>query len=397
MFKYFSLIIFSFSLLSAARLDLPERPEDLISPKVVAARPGMYTVTLNRDITRGVLEGLSALPKKGTESYEGTPVEKFEELLRSCVYPHPSTVTGVKTLWKSFSATIADIREILEVGESLPYFSLSKYEKSGSLDEAIALFQQHIKSSLAELPAPPEPEIAEDILLKKLPRIKSQAQALLNQYGAFYVSRESPFRKHDIEKYIVTLLRANSNSPTDETSLKILDILQRNGCLTLASPITDSVFTCSPKAMVETYITRSGMPTTIVLGCGHADSRDMLETLGLKAETWCGACDKLPHAGAMVVSLDESSADILCDLNHSDLWTPLGNKSITAIHDETWFLSSYLPTTLDHIARVLKIGGKFHSNGYDDGLTIKTNMLARGFDVVKEDIDTRAITFEKVR
>lgn len=383
--------------LSHAANSFPSRIDDLVSPCVIAERPGIYKVTLSTDIVVRVLDGLRSLPKDGVESQQNAPAEKFHELLRSFIYPHPSTINGVKTLWKSFGPAILDIREILGVGESLPYFLLSEYEKSGSLDEAIGLFKGHIEDSLRVLPAQPDPELVRDILSQKLPSIKGQAQELLNKYRAFYDSRTPPFRKHDIEEYVLKLLEANSDRPIGAEKLAILDILQRAGFLTLATPITESKFTYSPNAMVASFIEQNRTPENIVLGCGHADSRDMLEALRLKAETWCGACDKLPHAGAMVVSLDESSADILCDLNHPDLWSSLRDRSVKTIYDETKFLSCYLPTTLDQIARVLRVGGEFHSNDYGDGLPIKAYMIARGFEVVKEDIADRVIILRKVR
>jgi hypothetical protein len=150
--------------------------------------------------------------------------------------------------------------------------------------------------------------------------------------------------------------------------------------------------------MVESYISHKGYPSKIVLGCGHANSKDMLEALGLKTETWCEACTKVPHADAMVVSLHESTADILCDLNHLDLWLPIPAGSVTAIHDETWCPNCYTPATLDQIARVLKVGGELHSNGYVEvELHIKTGLTARGFGVVKEDKETTTLILRKIR
>jgi hypothetical protein len=396
MFRYFIFSLYCMSF-SHATSSLPARIDDMTAPQVVAARPGVYTFTLSTDIAMRTLDALRSLPKDSAKNYTNAPAEDFEELLRSFIYPHPSTVNGTKCLWKGFLATISNIRETLGEGEALPFFSLSKYEKSGTLDEAVDLFRRHIESALAALPTPTDPELVGDILSQELPRTMTPAQELLTQYNTFYASRGSPFRKHDIEHYVRNLLQAVSNPDLSEKSLTILDILQRTGCLTLASPIRESRGMYSPKAMVETYIAHNGIPTTIVLGCGHANSRDLLETLGLKAETWCGDCDKLPHANAMVVSLDESSADVMGDLNHPDLWTPLPNRSITTIRDETWCLSCYTTATLDQIARVLKIGGEFDSSSHAEGLTIKSDMIARGFVVIAEDKKARTITLRKIR
>jgi hypothetical protein len=107
------------------------------------------------------------------------------------------------------------------VGEALPFFSLSKYEKSGTLDEAADLFRRHIESALAALPTPTDPELVGDILSQELPRTMTPVQELLTQYNTFYASRGSPFRKHDIEHYVRNLLQAVSNPDLAEKSLTI--------------------------------------------------------------------------------------------------------------------------------------------------------------------------------
>ncbi len=109
--------------------------------------------------------------------------------------------------------------------------------------------------------------------------------------------------------------------------------------------------------MLLEYINKNANPTSVVLGCGHSDSRTMIEALTIKDDVWCNTCDKRPHSGAMIVSLDESSADILCDLNHPDLWHFITTEFVSLIEGETWNQRCYIPETFDSIARVLKVGG----------------------------------------
>jgi hypothetical protein len=98
----------------------------------------------------------------------------------------------------------------------------------------------------------------------------------------------------------------------------------------------------------------------------------------------------------MVVSLDESSADILCDLNHPDLWGALPTGSVSGVEDEAWCPSCYTPETIDSIVRVLKVDGEFHSNRYAEGCTLTAQLLKRGFVIIEKNLDDRIIKLRKM-
>jgi uncharacterized Zn-finger protein len=232
-------------------------------------------------------------------------------------------------------------------------------------------------------------------LAEKFSAIEMEVAQLYDAYERFYTSRTNSFRTHDIERYVAGLLRFNSGTPIDESADRVLAILVANGFLEVQGDIVDHVFRYSLRRMVDTYIAAKGTPSKIVLGCGHANTREMFECFGLPSETWCGCCKDLPHDDAMVVSLHELSADILCELNHLDLWEPLKDGSVDAIHDETWCLSCYRPETLDHIARVLRMGGEFVSNSYSIDAPIKDQMIERGFEVIEENLEQNTkLTFK---
>lgn len=395
MFNFFCSILFSVSLLNAAA-PAPDRIDYLERPTVIAERAGFYKFTLSAIIAANVLDALSAI--KSDDSLTSRPAEEFRDLLSSLVYPHPRKVSGVNTLWSGFRETVIELRSALGVSEeALPFFSMSQYEKLSTYQEAIALFKTHLETSTDKLATTLEAEDIKDLISNPLDQIHVKTRKLLAAYADFYSSRPTPFRKHDIERYLIGLLHLNTPPPISLQSFEILDVLQRMGCLELAGSWQDNKFTYSPRAMVKDYITTQCALTTIVLGCGHANTREMLEALRLPTETWCDACDKRPHASAMVVSLDEPSADILCDLNHQDLWLPIETGSVDLVADETWHPNCYTPETFDSIARVLKPNGEFHSNGYAEGCPIKTALLSRGFVVVEANLEARTIKLRKTR
>jgi hypothetical protein len=191
------------------------------------------------------------------------------------------------------------------------------------------------------------------------------------------------------------LLGVNSKSPIQDGANTILGILVEVGCLEIQGTLYRNIFEYSPRLMVESYLATKGNPSKIVLGCGHANSRELLEAVGLKDEVWCGACTKLPHADALVVSLDESSSDVLCDLKHPDFWEAFPAKSVQEIHDETWCPDCYTPETIHAMVGVLKAGGIFSSNTPTPEL--KSAFMAQGFNVVEENKELHTITLKKTR
>jgi hypothetical protein len=386
MFKFFYVIFFSFSILHAAALEAVHI-DDLKTP-IVLERPGLYSLTFSLEIKEQILATLESILGKEHASHQ--VISAFFE---SCVYPHPHKVTYVRPLWKKFKQIVDVLRKLPGVKDpALPYFSTLEYGDPTSHTDAIAAFGAYLREKLG---------ILKDFdLTSKLTLLHQEADDCLNQYRDFYRNRQSPLQSYEIERYLINLLHICTSQDrhlTKDNEL-VLSILVSSGMLQLGEPLINGVYEYSPKAMVGAYIKAHSDPKTIILGCGHASSLPFLTSLGLKQAVWCdGGCENRPHSGAMVISLDEPSADILCDLNHPGLWEGLSDASIDLVADETRYPDCYALQTFDSIARVLKVGGEFHSNGYAAGCPLTAELLKRGFVVAEENLESNTIKLSKVR
>lgn len=396
MYKFFCSILFSISLLNAANLT-PKGVEDLEDSTVVAERPGVYRFTLSGTISGIVLSHLSTI--RSNEPCPSKPEDQFRGLLSSFIYPHPDNVSGINMLWSGLNDAIQNLRLILGISdEGLPYFTEEEYKNLPSYQAAIAEFEKHVKNAISNLTLTLDTEVVDQIISHHIEQIHFKTKELLDSYAAFYAGRETPFRKHDIERYLTEMLQLCTTDRITPLNSYILALLRHAGCLELAGSIENDRYVYSPAAMVHQYIAKNGNPTTIILGCGHASELPCLEALGLKQEVWCeGYCQNKPHTHAMVVSLDESSADILCDLNHPDFWAQIRTGTLRLVADETWNPNCYTAETLASIARVLEIGGEFHSNRYYEDCPLKAELLKRGFNVIEANLATQTLKLRKIR
>lgn len=395
MLKAIILYIFSLSLTTAAAgsASALSPSERIPGPheSLIIERPGIYRVTINNEIINSIKECLAAtLREDSSASASASTSEEvgaFTYLMKDLFYTHPREV-NIFPLKMKFLRNLL-ITKRLELG--LPVFSASSYARP---DECLDAFNHFIETSLpGEENASRRGEI-KTAILETVTAAFHKLDDLLEEYSRFYESRQNKIRLHAIETYLNSILSFSTPAPLAERKNMVLSILVSHHFLTILGSITkEHIFIYSPRPMVESYIGTKGFPDKIVLGCTHSSSREMLEELGLPSETWCGDC-KDPHDDAMVVSLHESNADVLCDLNHPDLWAPLRDNSVTTIQDETWFLSCYQPTTLAQISRILKRGGEFISTGYTAETTIKDRLSKQGFETIEE---SAARTFLKMR
>lgn len=388
MFKLFISFVITISVTSAAAGQLEEGATPCTEETWSIERPGMYRIKINRPILESVKSTLKTM--FGTEE---TPLskeeEEFDRLIQSLTYTHPSRIKLEQKKLNGLRSIIFSVRRSYE----LPFFPTTIYTTNSECLRAFYLF-------LDELLTGPEnePKLAEitDAVVTRMGAHNSQLDAALEKYVTFYHAHATPFRAHPIETYINNLLCISSSAPVDAKNGFVISILVAHDFLEILGSIPHNTFIYSPKPMVESYITTHGAPSKIILGCGHADTRSMFEALGLPDETWCGCCTDLPHADAMVVSLHETSADILCNLNHPDLWAPLPDASATSIHDETWNLGCYTPETLAQIKRALKTGGEFSTNSHTTETPVKTQLLEMEFEVIEENLEKNLLRMRKI-
>lgn len=362
--------------------------DNITEPATVLERPGLYRITVSRGIVLTVRDEL--ISAFGTEA-DPVPNEVtcFDEALSNLIYPHPSTINIDRKVWSNVRQAIYRLRKNYALGA----FDTCRY--ATPLD-CISAFEAFID---AELRGEGHQQVRSQIKEKLNSAFRESVdhlQSLLEKYIDLFEAGTTSFRKLSAESYVRRLLNADVAAPIDEQKQRAIDILISRGFLELFGSITDRGFDYSPRLMVGAYLAKNGPPSEIVLGCGHAN-RTMLEDLGLPEEVWCGSCDRLPHAGALVISLHESSADVLCNLNNPDFWVPIDDNSVDSVRDETWSLSCYETSTLDHIARVLKIGGAFESNGHSAESSVKVQLLERGFEIVEEKLESDLLKMRKIR
>lgn len=391
MFKTLFCVVFSCSVLGGAAMadPIPGSIDSISTPVIAMERVGTYRVTISKDIVTGVRDGL----QKAFETEVGVvpaQVHAFESAMSRAIYLHPSKIDSTRKVRSLLSGMLGEIRREFE----LPIFYTSGYKTP---EECIEAFEAFVLTQL-----PGEANISKrseihDKLLAKFSELRAFADGQHSAYRAFYETHSSILSPNTIETYVRSILPLEDGLPIRESQERVLAILVAHGFLEVLGEIRDGCFKYSPRAMVETYLTSKGVPSTIILGCGHSGADEMLEFFGLSRESWCGCCKDLPHAGEMVVSLHEPTSDVLCDLNHSDLWAPLPSASIDAIRDETWCLGCYKSETLDSIARVLKVGGEFSSNGYNSSFGIRSHMESRGFEVIVEDLEKNILRMRKAR
>lgn len=387
MLKILFPLIFSCSVIGAAAMSTsaPATPH-IGSPVVAMERQGMYRITLSEGIIEEVKENL----KRAFETAEERmprPLTTFEVVLNRSRYPLPGEFDCSRKIKSKISEILFQIRNEY----SLPLFETHKYT---SIESCIEAFETFLLTQLPGEENKDKREEIKDKISQKIKKMHEEVESHYAIYRSFYEAQRAGFNPHTLEAYVKGLLDSEGAGEPKEN---ILAILIGSGFLTILGNLEDGKFTYSPRSMVESYISSKGQPSVIVLGCSHASAEKTLEFFGLPRESWCGSCEDLPHIGAMVVSLHEPTADVLCDLNDPDLWAPLTTASVDSIRDETWSLSCYKPETLDSIARVLRIGGEFSSNGYGSSLGIKDAMITRGFEVVEEDIERRILKMRKVR
>lgn len=392
MFKNLFCVAFSLSTLAGAAMAEPASGGiDSISTAVIATeRPGVYRVTVSKDIVAGVKESLKQAFVIGDGSTVPAEVEAFDRMTKHAIYPHPSKINNMPQLWSGLRKLLLDLRTEYELG----IFYTTAYK---TIEECIGAFESFV---LSQLPGDANVSKRSEIQVKLSERFAAVCADADRQHAAyreFYETRPGIFSHYTIETYIRGILSFEGEAPMTEFQERALSVLVAHGFLEISGDIKGKYFSYSPRAMVEAYIASKGQPARIILGCGHSGVDKMLEFCGLSRESWCGCCEDLPHAGAMVVSLHEPTADILCDLNHPDLWASFPPASVDGIRDETWSLSFYKPETLGNIVRVLKVGGEFSSNGHAPGCAIKSQMESLGMGVIEEDLGTNTLRMRKAR
>lgn len=387
MFKLFISFVSSISIAAAAAAQLEEIAIPHTEESWVLERPGMYRVKINRTILESVKANLKTM-----FSTDDAPLskeeEEFDRLIQGLTYTHPSRINLEQKRLNSLRSIIFNVRRSYE----LPLFPTTTY---ATVSECLTAFNRFLDELLSGPDNASKLSEVKEAITQKIEEHNCSLDAALEKYITFYHARPSPFRKHPAETYIHNLLGICSTASIDEKNGFIVSILVAHNFLEISGSIPRSTFIYSPQPMVEAYITTHGSPSKIILGCGHADTRPMFEILGLPDETWCGCCPDLPHADAMVVSLHETSADILCDLNHPDLWAPITDASATSIHDESWNLGCYTPETLAQIKRVLKIDGEFSTNSHTAEIPVKAQLLEMGFEVLEENLEKTLLRVRK--
>jgi|GEM_PF-2596441 len=391
MFKNLFCVAFSLSTLAGAAMAEPASGgiDSMSTPIVAAERSGVYRVVISKDIAVGVKEAL----KQAFATEDGSvpaQVEAFDNMTKHAIYPHPSKINSMPQLWSGLRQMLLNLRTEYDLGT----FYTTAYT---TIEECMGAFKAFV---LTQLPGDANAAKRSEIdskLSERFAELCSCADRQHAAYRTFYETRPNIFSRHAVETYIRSILPLEGEPPMTEFQEGVLSILVAHGFLEIFGDIKDKNFVYSPRAMVEAYIASNGLPATIILGCGHSGVDKMLEFFGLSGESWCGCCEDLPHDGAMVVSLHEPTADILCDLNHPDLWASFPPTSVDGIRDETWSLSFYKPETLGNIVRVLKVGGEFSSNGHAPGCAIKSQMEALGLEVIEEDLEKNILRMRKAR
>lgn len=366
----------------------PASVADIETPMKILDRPGLFSVCISAEIIEAAKKSLSgAFPQAG-DTPVGSQVLDFERAVANVIYPHPNSINLDRFLLHKIRTMLYRIRE----QHRLPLFSTTEFASPDACLDAFSAFVT------TELSAPTD-EARRVGVLSRLEAHAADVRGKLDEsfqkYREFYAALAKPFAVFGVVQYLSSLLSLDAEAELSDGALKQLSVLESVGFLKLDAPIEAKKFKTSPRAQVESYIAEKGVPSQIVLGCSHSNHREFLEGFGLPSDVWCGCCDSVPHADAMVVSLHEPTADVLGNLNAPGLWSPIPDLSVESVADETWCVGVYLPETFASIFRVLKAGGLFTTTGHSAELDLKDRLVSLGFEVVEENLSANLLRVRK--